>query len=299
LEEAARREYSAAVSDYRTAANLYRGLGPQFEAHLAITLFNMGEAQCGAGNLRDSESTLRESLDLSRRALGPKHVRTVSDLNALGHIQLLLGDFSGAESRFAEALGAARELPAPNMQLAYSLAGYSSLRLRTGRPEEALPFADEALQVAVAADPREGTETALMYQNVGQIHRAAGHSERALPLLRKAVAIYERSGLVNSPRYATALSQEGLALMDEHKFAQANADMQRAISMLEGVTGSGFELAIARNNLGLLRFRQKKYTEADELLRQALKEEEYYSPANAEQIGITRDALLRLRTSAR
>ena len=68
----------------------------------------------------------------------------------------------------------------------------------------------------------------------------------------------------------------------------AEADMSRAIRLLEPCSGCGFELAIARNNLGLLRFRQKKYAEAGDLLGRALEEEQRYSPADAVQIGKTK-----------
>jgi tetratricopeptide (TPR) repeat protein len=291
LEAAMRRDFVEAERNYRAAVELYRPLGAPYEAHLSIELFNLAETICGQGRWREGEEVFLESLTWSRRALGPKHLRTVAGLNALGNVEMMLGDFAVAEARLTEALAIGRELYAQNIQLAYSLAGLSSLRLREGKPEVALPYADEALRVTIEAEPREGLNTALMYQNVGRIHRAAGRSERALPLLRKARAIYERVNAAADPRYATVLSDEGLALMDEGKLAAADADMNRAIRLLEPCPGCGFELAIARNNLGLLRFRQKKYAEAGDLLSRALEEEQRYSPTDAQQIQKTKCAL--------
>lgn len=291
LEAAARRDYAEAERNYRSAVELYRKLGPPFEAHLSITLFNLAETICGEGRWRESKEVFGESLALSRRALGPEHLRTVAALNALGNVEMLMGDFDNAEAQFTEAIAIGRELYSREIQHAYSLAGLSSLRLRKGNPEEALPYADEALRITIEAEPREGLNTALMYQNVGRIHRAAGRSERALPLLRRARAIYERANAEKDPRYATLLSDEGLALMDEGKLGSADADMSRAIGLLQPCGGCGFELAIARNNLGLLRFRQKKYAEAGDLLRKALEEEQRYSPSDAAQIGRTKSAL--------
>jgi tetratricopeptide (TPR) repeat protein len=291
LDAAARRDFDNAERSYRSAVELYRSLGKSYEPHLSITLFNLAETICGEGRWLESADVFRESLALSRSAIGPKSLRTTAALNALGNIEMMLGDFTGAEARFTEAVAIGRELYARDLQLAYSLAGFSSLRLRQGKPGEGLPYAEEALRLIADADPREGLDSALMYQNVGRIHRALGESGRALPLLRKARAIYERVNAVADPRYATALSDEGLALMDEGKLGSANADMSRAIRLLEPCAGCGFELAIARNNLGLLRFRQKKYAEAGDLLRRALEEEQRYSPADAVQIGKTKSAL--------
>jgi tetratricopeptide (TPR) repeat protein len=281
IEAAARRDFAEAERNYRSAVELYRKLGQPFEAHLSITLFNLAETICGEGRWLESKEVFSESLVLSRHALGPKHLRTVAALNALGNVEMLTGDWENAEAQFTEAIAIGRELYSHEIQHAYSLAGISSLRLRQGNPEEALPYADEALRITIAAEPREGLDTAMMYQNVGRIHHAASHGERALPLLRKARAIYEKENAVTDP----------LALMDDGKLGSADADMTRAIRLLQPCGGCGFELAIARNNLGLLRFRQKKYAEAGELLRRALEEEQRYSPSDAVQIGRTKSAL--------
>jgi tetratricopeptide (TPR) repeat protein len=299
MEAAARRDYAEAERDYRSAVEIYRNLGASYEAHLSITLFNLAETICGEGRWRESKEVFAESLALTRRALGPKHLRTVAAMNALGNVQMLMGDFDNAEAQFTEAISIGRELYPREIQLAYSLAGFSSLRLRQGNPEAALPYASEALGIAIEAEPHEGLDTALMYQNVGRIHRAAGRSERAVPLFRKARAIYERVNAIVDPRYATLLSDEGLALMDEGKLLAADADLNRAIRLLQPCSGCGFELAIARNNLGLLRFRQKKYAEAGDLLRKALEEEERYSPSDAIQIGKTKSALEQVMSALR
>jgi tetratricopeptide (TPR) repeat protein len=299
MRAAENRNYAEAERDYRASSQLYRSLGAPFEAHLSIVLFNLAESICGEGRWRESQSAFEESLTLAHRALGPAHIRTIAGLNALGHVKLMLADFDGAEALFTEALAAARQLKKPDTQLAYALAGFSSLRLRANKPEEALPFADEALRVTIESEPAESLETATMYANVGRIHRAAGRPERALPLLRKARAIYEKTRASADPRYASVLSEEGLAFMDEGKFATANAGMKSAIALLEKCSGCGFELAIARNNLGLLRFQQKKYVEADDLLRKALEAEERYSPVDAAQIGRTKSALEQVRSALR
>ena len=114
----------------------------------------------------------------------------------------------------------------------------------------------------------------MMYQNVAQVHQAAHRLERALPLFRKARAILERLGRTTDPRYASLLSQEGLALMEDGKLGLAESGMRRAIELLSGPPVAAFELAVAQNNLGLLRMRQKKYAEAEDLLTKALSGEQ-------------------------
>jgi Flp pilus assembly protein TadD len=115
-----------------------------------------------------------------------------------------------------------------------------------------------------------------------------------LPLFRKARAILERQGMTDDPKYASLLSQEGLALMDDGKFALAERNMRHAIDLLSQPPAAVFELAVAQNNLGLLRMQQKKYAEADELLTEALSGEQ-----DAAQISRTREALAQIRSALR
>jgi tetratricopeptide (TPR) repeat protein len=299
LEAEARRDFTSAERQFRAEAAIYRTLGTDYERHLSIALFNLAEAVYAKGDWSGSHAIFDESLSLSRRAFGPKHVRTVADLNAIGHVEMILGDTESATARFTEALAITRELYPRDLQHAYSLAGFASLRLRAGDAEAAIPFADEALHVMTVSDPGEGAESALMYQLAGQVQRLAGRNERALPLLRKARALYEKSHATGDPRYAILLSQQGLALMEDGKFGAASAEMQRAVALLEPCSGCAFELAVARNNLGVLRLRQKKYAEAGDLLRNALNAEERLSPAAGPELAATRKALEELRSALR
>jgi tetratricopeptide (TPR) repeat protein len=299
LEAEGRRDYAEAERSYRQSAGIFRALGPQFEAHLSIELFNLAESMCGQGKWLEGNGIFEESLALSRRALGPEHIRTVADLNALGNVSMMLGDMPRAEAVLAEALAIEREKYPTDLQLAHTLAGLSALRRRAGKPDEALPFADEALSVALKAEGPEGPESAMMYQNVAQIHSAACRNDRALPLYRKARAILERLGATADPRYASLLSQEGLALMDDGKLGLAESGMKRAIELLSQTPAAEIELAVAQNNLGVLRMRQKKYAEADELLTRALSVEQLYNSQDAAQISRTRDALAQVRLALR
>jgi len=294
LEAESRRDYAESERDYRQAAGIFRALGQQFEAHLSIELFNLAESMCWQGKWHEVEGVFDESLALSRRALGPKHIRTVAGLNALGNVSMMLGHTPRAEALFAEALVIARENYPADLQLAHTLAGLSALRVRAGKPDEALPLADEALSIALKAEGAEAQESAMMYQNVAQVHWSAHRLERALPLFRKARSILERLGKTTDPRYAALLSEQGLALMDDGKLGLAESGMKRAIELLSGPPVAAFELAVAQSNLGLLRMRQKKYAEAEELLTKALSAEQ-----DTAQIGRTSDALAQVRLALR
>ncbi len=54
LEAASRLDYAEAEKYYRQSGGMYRALGPQFEAHLSIELFNLAESIWGQGKWRES-----------------------------------------------------------------------------------------------------------------------------------------------------------------------------------------------------------------------------------------------------
>jgi tetratricopeptide (TPR) repeat protein len=299
LEAAERRDYADAEKYYRQSAGIYRALGPQFEAHLSIELFNLGQSICGQDRWREGAGIFDESLTLSRRALGLRYIQTVTSLNALGNVSMLLGNATRAETLLQEALAIERVSFPADIQLAHTLAGLSSLRLRANQLDEALPFADEALRVTLKAESVEGLEAAMMYQNVGLIHRVAQRPERALPLLRKARAIMERLGRTGEPRYASILSEEGLAWMDDGNSALAERELKRALDLLGRSSGTSFELATAQHNLSLLYVKQKKYKAAEELLTKAMAMEEHVNAERAAQTQAARDELSKMRASYR
>jgi len=268
--EYGRGNYAEAERLHNQAVQVWRALGPGYQAHMAASLVNLGLALCAEGKRREGVDAYEQALALNRRSLGPKHIRTLSNMNMLGCVSLMLGDSDRAAALFAEALPVERELYPNGAELALTLAGLASLRLREGRPEEALPPAEEALSLALKVE-EDGLNAALMYFLVAEIHRTAQRPERALPLYRKARFICDRIlGPVN-PQGASILSQEALVLMTDGKLSLAEQSMKRALDLLaRSCPECVVEQATAENNLGQLRLKQKKYAVADQLLSHAL-----------------------------
>jgi tetratricopeptide (TPR) repeat protein len=190
---------------------------------------------------------------------------------------LMLGDGERAESLFAEALAIERELYPNDGQLAQTLGGLVVARLRKRQMAEVLPMAEEALQISRQTFGDGSVETAQMYATVAEVHRVSGRLDRALPLYRKARFIYETELGKSDTRVASILSQEGLILMDEGKLTLAGQTLQRAVDMLRLSCPSCVpELSNAENNLGVLRLKQKRYAEADQLLTHVLALQKQY-----------------------
>jgi tetratricopeptide (TPR) repeat protein len=273
-------DYTAAERFLREALDQWRALGPRFEPHYAATLANLADALCGEGRWREAAGNYREALEIDRRGLGAFHERTIAALDGLANAVWQTGDAAGAEPLFREALALEREHHPGSIQLSHTLIGLAILKERTGDFDAALPLAEEALRIAVDSAHGDNHETALADAELANIHRRAGRPELAEPLLRKALAIYERTLGPDHPYTAALRGEQGLAFLEAGKLALAERDITASMAVLARHPGCTYELAIAKNNLGLLRFRQKKYEQAARLLTEALALEEAASPSS-------------------
>jgi len=271
-------KYTEAQAAYREALDMWRSMGPGFEGHIAGTLLNYGMALSGDGQRPAAAKVLEEALALHRKSLGPNHHRTVTNMNLLASNYLMLSDIGKAEKLLTAALQIERELFPVDIQTARSLEGLSNLLIKQDRAAEALPLAEEALIIAIKTTGEESVDTALAYTSVAESHRYLGAPERALPLYRKARGMYEAALGPIHPRVATILSQEGLILMNEGKLNMAEKAMLRCLNALrQSCPDCGVEIALAEHNLGLLRLRQKRYTEANEALTAAVELREKFA----------------------
>jgi tetratricopeptide (TPR) repeat protein len=283
-----RREYATAGSYFQKAIDEFRALGPRYEAHLAASLFNMAVALVATGKRMEGARYFEEALELHRRSLGPRHLRTLTNVNRMAGNYLTMGDANRGESLYLEALQIERELYPNDVELAHTLGGLAAAHVRMGQTVDVLPLAEEALEVARRTAGDNSLDGAQMYANVGEIHRTFGRPDRALPLYRKARFIYEKALGPADPRVFSILSQEGLILMGEGKLTLAERALLQALDGLSKCCAScAPEVSVAENNLGLLRLKQKRYADADQLLTHVLSLQETYLAKPAREMADT------------
>jgi len=281
---------------YREALVIWRASGPEYDAHRAGTLFNLGIAVSSSGNRVEAVKIFEQALEIHRRTLGLQQIRTLSNMNLLAANYVMLGRDSEAEQLFLESLPLVRQHFPGNVQEARALEGLSAVYLRQDKVEEARVLGEEALKVAIAAQGDESLDAALAYANMGEVHRAAGHNERALPIIRRSRSIYSSHLGPSHPRVAALLSEEGMILMEDGKLAMADQVMSDALNALEErCPNCTFEIAMAENNLATLRIKQKRYGEADKLLTRVIARRERFTTAPGRELAETLRLLAAVR----
>jgi tetratricopeptide (TPR) repeat protein len=274
-----------AIALYRDSIAIWSASGPKYDGHRAGTLLNLAIVVSLTGNRPEAVKILQESLVLHRQVLGPRHLRTITNMNLLASNLQVLGRTEEADALFRDVLPIARELYPADIQTARALEGISNVLMRQGRASEAAAPAEEALAIAIKASGTDSLDSALAYANVAEMHRANHHPERALPLFRKSRVMYEKVLGPDHPRVASLLSQEGLLLMDEGKLATAEQFMTQALAALDrSCPKCMVERAIAENNLAVLRIKQKRYGDADQLLSHVVSLREGFTSTPGEEL---------------
>ncbi len=271
-------DYPEARRLYEESIRIWRSLGPDYDGHTAGSLLNLAMALCGDGHRPAASKVFEEALALHRKALGVRHLHTLTNMNLLAGNYLMLGEQDRAEALLQEALPVERELYPENIQTARTLEAMSNLMIRRDQGREALSTAEEALSITTHLADDDSVDMALAYTAVAEAQRNAGAADRALPLYRKARSLYGKSLGPEHPRVATLLSQEGLLLMQDGKLSLAEQSMVLAVNMLrKSCPDCDAELSLTQSNLGLLRLKQKRYREADEVLTRAVELREKFA----------------------
>jgi len=292
----ARGDYAAAERLYLEAIPQWQALGEAYSAHLAITRMNLGSDLAAQGRRAEALPQLEESLAVLRRTLGVGDRRTLDCINSLAGLELMRDNYERADALLGEALGAERESFPASVTLARTLSETAILRLRQGRIAEALPAAEESLALAAKTAGEDSVEAALAYTAVAEAHRLANRPERALPLYRRARAIYEKRLGPGHPRVASMLGQEAVILAGEGELASAAEELRHALAILDkSCPGCVYERWTLDSDLAQVRILQGKYAEAERLLTEALalcEKAHATAPADAER---TRNALAEVR----
>jgi len=273
----------------------WQTLGAAYASHLAVARVNLAEALAAQGRRSEALPEARQAAAVLRASPGPRDPHTLTAMNLLAALELVLGDDDEAAALVDELLPIERAIPAAALHLSRSLHVLACLRLRQHRFDEALPAADEALRLAIQASGADSTDAALTYATAAEVHRAAGRPERALPLYRRARAIYEAKYGPDDQRVAPILTEESLILIDDRKFALAEQELRHSLAILDrACPACTVERCGAESALALLRARQGKYAEADRLFTHVLSvEENSLLPATA--LADTRSSLAFVR----
>jgi tetratricopeptide (TPR) repeat protein len=182
----------------------------------------------------------------------------------------IAGDYASAISSYRVAAEAANRFDHRDRRRAVTWNAMATMYDALGRFAEAEAAYRRALKAAAESTGKAGPEYALVLGNLGSWYVETGQRAAGEKLLRESLAIYSAADPPDELHIAVA--QNGLAevLCESRKYKDAGPLLTRALAVLEKNPRVGSETALAKNNLGVVRFLEGNYEEARRLFLEAV-----------------------------
>jgi len=206
------------------------------------------------GRLEEAMPLLRSALAAREATLGPSDHRTVATAAILAACETEAGDFAGARVRLETLLQRARAAPDAGRRpdTAHRLNDLAHCLTREGRHREALPLAQEAVQVAIAAHGEHHGDVALMRHNLGECLLWLGQPSLALEQIEASRTVrLAMFGGSDRPEIAQSEGVLGGCLQALGRDEEALVHHQRALTVWQRIHGGSPHphLGLALNNV--------------------------------------------------
>jgi CHAT domain-containing protein/Tfp pilus assembly protein PilF len=183
------------------------------------------------------------------------------------------GDFTSALAPTRRALASCRVVLGDDHPVTARHAANLSAVLRyLGRLREALPHAEEAAKITVAALGSGHPETAHAVNELGSVYRDMGRCREAAPYFRQAIALHCSEGTERSMGHAVALNNLALCLQEACDYARARELFERSLAISTALGGPRHPEALTTlANLARLLHEQGRYDDALAARQKALR----------------------------
>ncbi|MBE9098235.1 tetratricopeptide repeat protein [filamentous cyanobacterium LEGE 07170] len=140
-----------------------------------------------------------------------------------------------------------------------------------GRYNEAIPLAQQALELRETVLGETHPDVAISLNNLAELYRLQGNYAAAEPLYQRSLTILEAVLGETHPTVATSLNNLALLYQDQGNYAAAEPLYQRSLTIRETALGDTHpDVAISLNNLAELYRLQGNYAAAEPLYQRSL-----------------------------
>ncbi len=237
---------------------------------VADSYHRLGVLERLGDDVEGAVAALERAVALRRELLARDSPQLAESLAALGEAQRRGGDLAGAEASYRESL-AIRERRGDREGIAASLSSLSALGYSRRDYAGAEALERRALAIHLEMHGEDHPETAMSRLNLAMTLRRQGRVEAAIPLLESSLATHR--AVYGPDHFTTSWTQVELAMAFQQTAAldRAEAGLAEVYPRLVAKLGAGdARTADVAVGFGQLRVRQKRYVEAEPLLRAAL-----------------------------
>jgi eukaryotic-like serine/threonine-protein kinase len=243
-------------------------LGPDHPLTLQ-TMNNLAVAYEFANKLDLALPLYKETLALNNVRLGPDHPVTLATMTNLGRGYQLAGQLDRALPLLEEALAIRKarldpDHPSTLKNMSILATSYQD----AGQLDRALPLLEETLARGKSRLGPDHPDTLGAMGDLALGYRAAGQLDRALPILVEAASLWkQKKAGANAPGYTIALGHLGLVQVESGMWVRAESPLRECLAIQESRQPDRWSTFNTRSVLGGAILGQKRYDEAEPLLR--------------------------------
>jgi eukaryotic-like serine/threonine-protein kinase len=248
---------------------------PDLQAELFRVL---GQATAGIGRYPEAQALLARSLEAVRDRSGASPA-LARNLEAIGWVEYLQGDFEAALPHLEEAVGLRRRLQPGSPELSVALQLLGNVLIEHDRESESPELErterlfQESLLILERLEPGGGPGTEASLAGLVKVASRRRNLGPAEVLARQVLEMTRRR---NGERHtATATTERSLAqiLVDQGQFDEAETLVRQALASLESLLPADHpEITTAVSDLGMTVLAAGRLAEAEPLLRRAYDE---------------------------
>lgn len=246
---------------------------PERDQHYAACLNNLANLYTEMGRYSDAESTMLQSLDLTKRLFGENDSTYTSALNNLAGLYQSMGQYPKAEPLYIKAKDIRKKILGENhAYYANSLNNLGSLYLEMGIINKAEPLFVQSMEIRKKVLGESHPDFAMSLNNLGSLYEEMGEYSKAEPFYMRANSIRKSSLGELHPDYAMGLNNLASLYANMKQYKKAEGLLIQSKDTWKKVFGENSpNYALSLNNLAALyRKAQINYPQAETYYIQSL-----------------------------
>jgi eukaryotic-like serine/threonine-protein kinase len=236
-----------------------------------ITLANLASGYRDAGKLTQAIALFQQVRDVQVKKLGPDHINTLATLNNLARAYRAAGQVPQAISLLEQIRDArVKKMGAEHPDTLVTFNDLAWAYQGAGKLPQAIELFEHVCDAKLKKSGPDHPETLNALNNLAFAYQAAGRLPQALPLFEQAArGIEKRNYVVENP--AKVIFNTVSAYEAARQFDKAEDWRRKWLAFVKEKAGDGSPAYAAElAGLGQNLLRQKKYSEAESILRECL-----------------------------
>jgi len=245
-------------------------LGPDHPDTL-VSMSNLARCYLSAGKVNLAPALFEETLKLQKAKLGPHHPDTLESLAGLAASYHAMGKLDQALPLFQELVTFRKsKLGLDHPSTLESMNNLAEAYHAAGKLDLARPLFEETLKLMKDKLGADHPNTLAGMNNLGEVHQAMGSLNLALPLFQEAAGGMEKRRLQHE--YARTIVTNLIGCHEQlNQFDQAETWRRKWLAVVKERSGADpLPYASELAALGLNLLHQKKWTDAEPILRESL-----------------------------